>query len=280
MRHAYLILAHNEYEILQELVTSLDSKDNDIYIHIDKKNTKLPSLKTNNSRLFILKERIEVYWGCLSVVEAETLLLEKAFLSNNNYDYYHLISGIHYPLKPINEINAFFESKLNESLVSPLYENQDSVIKRLGRYHLFLNYYYSPNKIKRLAFKFQWLATIKLQEWFGIKRDTSYFAGKSSNWCSLTKDAVKAWLKDKKKISKRFKWTFCSDEYVTLSVLRDNNIPVEPCTNLLFQEFENGNPKVYTASDYEKLRKSGCLFGRKFTKQSLDLIELFKNEAN
>ena len=37
MRHAYLIIAHNEPEILQMLISALDDARNDIYVHIDKK---------------------------------------------------------------------------------------------------------------------------------------------------------------------------------------------------------------------------------------------------
>ncbi len=37
MRHAFLILAHNEFQILRILLSMLDDERNDIYLHIDKK---------------------------------------------------------------------------------------------------------------------------------------------------------------------------------------------------------------------------------------------------
>lgn len=37
MKHAYLIMAHNEWELLNKLINALDYSDNDIYLHIDKK---------------------------------------------------------------------------------------------------------------------------------------------------------------------------------------------------------------------------------------------------
>ena len=37
MRHAFLILAHNEFQILKILLSMLDDGRNDIYLHIDKK---------------------------------------------------------------------------------------------------------------------------------------------------------------------------------------------------------------------------------------------------
>lgn len=40
-RHAYLIMAHNEPDILNKLLLLLDDERNDIFIHYDKK-CKLP----------------------------------------------------------------------------------------------------------------------------------------------------------------------------------------------------------------------------------------------
>lgn len=36
-KHAYLIIAHNDFEILENLIILLDDMRNDIYIHIDVK---------------------------------------------------------------------------------------------------------------------------------------------------------------------------------------------------------------------------------------------------
>lgn len=36
-KHAFLIIAHNEFDILEKTIRLLDDKDNDIYLHIDKK---------------------------------------------------------------------------------------------------------------------------------------------------------------------------------------------------------------------------------------------------
>ena len=36
-RHAYLIMAHNQFDLLCKLIRELDYELNDIYIHIDKK---------------------------------------------------------------------------------------------------------------------------------------------------------------------------------------------------------------------------------------------------
>ena len=44
MKHAYLIIAHHEFDILSKLVQAIDDERNDIFIHFDKKIKNCPSL--------------------------------------------------------------------------------------------------------------------------------------------------------------------------------------------------------------------------------------------
>lgn len=52
MKHAYLIMAHHEFEVLGKLVQALDDERNDIYIHFDKKVKNYPLLKTKYTNLY------------------------------------------------------------------------------------------------------------------------------------------------------------------------------------------------------------------------------------
>ena len=60
-KHAYLILAHNQFDILKKLVVALDSKHNDIYIHVDKKAKDFDehefSMLTKFSKVFFIKRK-------------------------------------------------------------------------------------------------------------------------------------------------------------------------------------------------------------------------------
>lgn len=82
-KHAYLIIAHNEFEILKILLSMLDDERNDIYLHFDKKvgniDINIEELQLRNSKLFVLDERIDVRWGDLSLVKTELLLFEAAY---------------------------------------------------------------------------------------------------------------------------------------------------------------------------------------------------------
>ena len=76
MKHAYLILAHNEFDILRRLIKSLDDKRNDIYVHFDAKVDVLPDLEAENANLYILENRVDVKWGDVTVMEAELVLFD------------------------------------------------------------------------------------------------------------------------------------------------------------------------------------------------------------
>lgn len=36
MKHAYMIMAHNQIDLLKVLLNKLDTKENDIIVHLDK----------------------------------------------------------------------------------------------------------------------------------------------------------------------------------------------------------------------------------------------------
>ena len=55
MKHAYLIIAHNEFEILKRLIQALDDERNDIYIHFDRKLNHYPDCRTSYAKLTFLE---------------------------------------------------------------------------------------------------------------------------------------------------------------------------------------------------------------------------------
>ena len=76
MKHAYLILAHNEFVILERLIQAIDDERNDIYIHFDGKLENYPVFQPLHAGLFILTYRIAVRWGAISVVKEEDAWFE------------------------------------------------------------------------------------------------------------------------------------------------------------------------------------------------------------
>lgn len=273
MHHAYLIIAHNEFEVLQLLVNALDDERNDIYVHIDKKVRTLPSLSTSKSRLYMLDKRIDVRWGHVSQIKTELLLFETA-LANGPYDFYHLISGTHLPLKSQDEINDFFERRKGFEIMKIEKPNIQQINQKLRRYHFFVRNYQSSKKVIRLLSQFLWRANMAVQKLFGIRHNTGCDFVKSDNWLSLTEKAVSYLVTHKKSIFKKYRFSFCGDEYFAgseLSAAGDYKILKE--SKLLYTVFGNANAKTLTVEDYDDMVGSDCLFARKFSINEQEIIK-------
>ena len=118
MRHAWLILTHGNFEILEKLLRFLDSENADFFIHADAKadfDEKRFSAVTERSRVtFVPRHRIS--WGHFAMVEAELELLRAAV--PGGYDYYHLLSGVDVPIKSRACIEEYFTREPGRNYVS------------------------------------------------------------------------------------------------------------------------------------------------------------------
>lgn len=117
MKHAYLILAHSEKGILKELIQALDDARNDIYIHLDvKAKFDISDLSTNYSGLYILPNQLDARWGDFSLVEVELRLMAEA-TERAEYSYYHLLSGVDFPIASQNVIHDFFDKHVGKEFI-------------------------------------------------------------------------------------------------------------------------------------------------------------------
>jgi len=269
MKHAYLVIAHNEFGILQMLVSALDSRDNDFYIHYDKKVKNLPSIVSQFSSVHILSERIDVRWGSVSQIKTELLLLEYAE-THGTYDYYHIISGVHLPLKPLSEIDSFFESVNGKNVLcdlckAPEYEET----LKMRRYNLFLRNYASKRQFLSRVSQFLWKSFIAVQRILGIESNKGCIFYKASNWLSLTDEAVKFLLSEKQSILKKYKYSFCGDEFFVPTELMDSPLKdtVYNYPEYLKYNMLRANAEVFPLSKLGEFQNSGYLFARKFSSQ-------------
>ncbi|RMC92317.1 hypothetical protein D9O40_20540 [Clostridium autoethanogenum] len=118
MRHAYLIIAHNNWMQLKLLIQLLDNRNNDIYIHIDRKAYGYNIEELENLTLYSNVKVYSVfknYWGSYNLVKIEIFLLNKAIKCN--YSYYHLFSGMDLPIKSQRYIQKFFEKNKGKEFI-------------------------------------------------------------------------------------------------------------------------------------------------------------------
>lgn len=268
MRHAFLIIAHADYDILRTLIGMLDNSRCDIYIMVDKKSLLPKGLCTKYARLFVLKKRIDIRWGHVSLIKAEMLLFEAA-LTNGPYAYYHLLSGADLLIKPLDLFFDFFEKNDGKEFVG--FTQTNDWLEKVMKYQFFIRYYKLEGRlgilIKSISYKLEYLANkLHRRSWESFR--------KGSEWVSITEEFCRYLVEKKNWILKRFRYTFCGDEIFLQTVLW--NSPFKENIYSLEDEFvgcqreiiwENNNPHVWGSSpeDIEYLRASNKLFARKFS---------------
>jgi hypothetical protein len=114
----YLILAHTAPRLLARLIGALDSSGVRFFIHVDAKveiRDFMDSIGTRKNVRF-LEDRVHVFWGGYSMVEATLRLMEKATRDSPEFKYAVLLSGVHYPIKSNEYICEFFHKSSYEYL--------------------------------------------------------------------------------------------------------------------------------------------------------------------
>lgn len=277
MKHAFLIVAHNEFEVLQHLVDALDDSQNDIYIHFDKKVNIIPKIIVKHSNLFLCNERIDVHWGDISMLKAEYALWKSAY-SRGGYSYYHIISGVHFPLKSPKELHNFFDALGDKNVLEEMSTSEGEVDSKIKKFNFFICTFVSPNRFLRYFSQYAWRVFIRIQKIFRISRHRPYQYKKASVWVSLTEAGVSHMLSAEQRILKEYKYTFCGDEYFVASELWNSSLrdKILFYDKMLKCDFVRANCRVYTISDLKVILSSDCLFARKFSSVDLSVIEKIK----
>lgn len=275
MKYAYLIIAHDDFDVLQRLVSALDDIRNDIYIHFDRKVKHLPDIQTQSSRLYILDNRVDVRWGDLSQIRCEFRLWEEASL-NGPYEKYVMLSGTHYPLVSVGELTECWNRFPDKNLICALgKEVEYQEMMKVHRYNLFLKGFSYGSMTNRKIHQWLWKAFLKVQKILGIRRNDTIDFWRGSNWVALSQNAVDYLLSQKRSAMHVFNMSFCGDEYLVPTLLMSSESLKDTLVDakfLLFQDMMRANARVLTISDYDDIRKSGCLFARKFSSTNIDLL--------
>lgn len=274
-RHAYLIIAHHEFEVLEQLVLALDDVRNDIYIHFDKKIKDCPLIKTQYSHLYILEKRIDISWGHVSQIRAEYALFETAY-KTGVYSFYHLLSGVHFPLKSQDYIHSFFENIDNKEVMCRVPNSDYQTNLKMRRYNFFMKRFMHKNMWIRQFNQLLWRICIRIQKELHIYRHTNQFYTNAANWVSITSDCVNYLLQIKESVLHNYRFTLCGDEFFIPSELQKSSFKdcIYYYDKLLKCDFDRGsNPRIYTLRDYEELVDSGCLFARKFSNTNMDVVD-------
>ena len=275
MKHAYLIIAHNEPEILQLLLSSLDDVRNDIYVHIDKKASfDGMMLQTVKSGLHILPVRIDARWGDFSLIEIELLLFHEAY-SRGPYAYYHLLSGVDLPVKSQDYIHQYCDEHQGKEFIGiAQHVSQRELDWRSQHWFVYSRDFQSGNLFKKIVRG----VLARMQSLIGYRR-TSLQVKKGSQWCSITHDFVQYLLQNKLLIRKIFNHTYCPDELFIQTLcwnsefksrIYNPNDEFEGCKRYI--KWENGVLQPLTLQEVDDMILSSRWFARKFTSDNKHVV--------
>lgn len=262
-KHAYLILAHNNYYVLEKLLRLLDDPRNDIYIHIDKKVKDFDfcyfGALCRLAQVRFSKKRVDIGWAKPSMVKAELELFRLA-AAHGPYGCYHLISGTHLPLKTQDEIHA----RCEDLTVSHLCYGSAPTKWELQRMTRFHNVIPGKNRISR---KLNGILS-RWQEKLGVDRlkRRGMKPYKGGQWGSFPQEAVEYLLKNEKKIRRMIRFSSCPDEVYKQVILINGGYAVDPEDWLyLVNVPPNPSPITFTEKDFDTLiSQENKLFARKF----------------
>ena len=257
------------------MLQCLDDGRNDIFLHIDEKSEMQYEDFTGIlrcSRLIPMPRR-DVRWGGFSQIELEMDLISAA-VRGGDYDFLHLISGVDMPLKPQDEIHAFFATHPNTEFVSIERDKTRApgVRARYAYYHFLKDRYGKQKGALGRIDDF----LVKVQKPF-VRRDEGTVYGGGHNWFSITGAFAGYVAEHRDWISRRFRHTYCCDEIFLQTLLlnspmaeRLNRTEGTPsslqCARLI--DWERGKPYTFTIDDLNMLQNSSAIFARKFSMAS------------
>src|SRR4051794_33944389 len=128
MNIAYLIVAHESPNHFKRLICALSSPNSACFVHVDQKSNLDDFLMPEAMHVHFYEDRVPVYWGEFTIVEATLRLIRYAVNAPVHYDYYVHLSGTHYPVCSTRYIAHFFENHLGAEFI-----NTDSMGSEKGK---------------------------------------------------------------------------------------------------------------------------------------------------
>lgn len=296
---AYLVLCHSNPKHIARLVKKLSSDENHIFIHVDKKTDIRPFITELQpfKNCTILNNRVKVFWGGYSSIEA-TILLMKSALEKGEFDRFVILQGLDYPIKSNQEIEKFFSENKNTEFICAQNVSIRNDARSIHKYRLY-HFLDNPHSLKnRIAKKIK-AYCLKKNIMFHFKpnyvKDNSGKKMEIFQGCAqiaLTKDAVQYIVdfnKKNKNFNKFFKTTFAVDESYFHTILfnskfKENTTGIinkdfprlldfRNCTYFEYPDNTVSITILKNAEDYKKLKESGYLFFRKATEESSNLLD-------
>ncbi len=294
MKIAYLIVAHNNPEHLRRLITALSSNSASFFIHIDKKSDIDPFLSIKGDNIHFTNDRIPVFWGDFSQVEATLVLLRSAVLDPCRFDRFVLLSGADYPLRSASSIEQFFGIDPGREFMNLVAMPCAAAGKPISRLTTFKLRAGDP-LIRRAKQKMLMLAGVVPN-----KRDYKAYLGAlvpyaGSTWWALSREAcdfILNFVARETRVVDFFMNTLCPDESFFQTILGNSPFKPKIVRNLTYTDWSAGgaNPANITETHLALFQTPASitqddiygsgekLFARKFANETGKLVALLDQQ--
>lgn len=240
-----MIIAHHRFDFLDRLLGAIEWPHSERYIHVDAKVASLPSLQ---HRAVFASERIDVKWGGFSQVQA-TLSLMRTAVANPDHDYFLLLSGVDYPVRPVSELIEFLSGhredcinmtefgRLGKSIDRLLVPFDERGSERCTGFHASLLRY--KNRLFELLYRVTKLRR-RLPEGTAL---TDFRAG--SQWFALTRKTVESilcYVDEHPEYVEFCKRAKIPDEFFFQSVIHFCGLSASCRPNLHYADWQKGPP--------------------------------------
>lgn len=268
---AYLVIAYMDPDQLKRLAARL-SRTADVFVHINASVDLLPfqhalSDIQEQGKIIFSKERYRIVWGGYSILQAAFSMMEQAF-RQDAYDRFVLLTGLDYPIRSDEEIEAFFRVNAHTEYICA------DVVNGEQYGHL----YYHASRDHRLLHKCFQLYE-KILRAFGKKGKKDYIVYKGKTWqlygiapkWALTGACASYLLdfyKNNKKFNRYFQRMHAPDDFYVATVLfqskfRDAIESREDIFRIIWLPDDKG-AKILDQEDYQELKGSHQLYAKKF----------------
>lgn len=153
MKVACIILAHKYPQQLKRLITAISHPSIHFWVHIDRKS----NLSDFNEifelqNVFRIQPTTRVDWGCYNTVECMLNCLKAASNASERYEYYQFLSGMDYPIQPIQSyLDYLSQNKGNQFIGNRPLEESLQNINRFNDYHFNKLNHTARRLIEKLA---------------------------------------------------------------------------------------------------------------------------------
>jgi hypothetical protein len=267
MRIAYIIHAYKLPLQLRKLVESLKSDNSHFFIHIDKK-VDISIFEEAFSELgeyITWVNREYSNWGTIGSVQAVINSLSLGFKHEKEFDYFYLLSGQDYPIKPTATIEKFFENNKDKDYMKyfplPSKEWKGGGVHRYSRYHFIV----SKNRYIRRLFNIINFFLPRKKTPYGMKLyGGEFYLGLSRPSVTYLLDFIST----HPDYVPYFKYAYIPEEAffqtILLNSICKDKIINETLTYVDWSKPFGPYPATLTLDDFHKIQNSNKLFARKF----------------